>query len=754
MVGGNVIRRSPRHRHNQSGGAQDLLGQWEKQHGCNAPDFLKLIPDTFLLQCPMSKFELVMPRDAAVSLYRFLHPAVDTEGHRRGMEAAASNTSRHPFNTPFVDPGGRLVSAFTQHVQHVVHQWRQHHLFAPYFAVCQSAGYGKSRLIKAADTSSHLLHTIYICLRDPNLPGYPHVNQPVRQFLAGLQSSRNAARDLTKWLHCLLSSFWKSGGQHDWPAVQNMSTKVAEFFASACRLDDNQSTFPNVPADNVIAIVFDHASLLNQITAVDERGDCITLFRLLRRVLRSLPGGNLVAILVDAAWEEQDFAGPMDPDGHLDPAGPRQIAEPFTALATRDLLRSRWRHLSPYVDLFTSGRPFWTTLLHDGSEVALDTLKREALLTLLAGHNQPVSESDLVAMFSAVMPVKVNPQSSLAMDLVQSHLATLLAVCAPFQGRACTVIYPPEPILAEATLSYIAGNLPKALSEGAIALRRLMAQGVLECDRRRAFVMSIVLIASRAVSARQSKFISEPVRCRCWLSELFGDAAVNKVAGGDFGRRLSSSLVSFTHIVEVDNDDALLTNPLERLLPWMFARRIAVRVPVGKTTTQFLISVMVPPENDAQAATFTFVVVSVADERGSVDVPAMFGSCSSPVRSPDATTPRRARSAFTQGSTGPAVPDVQPFFTIRCDLSSAVVRKVAVFVEPMSPATRKRTLEQVSRPFTLEALGLSPSVFPFMTDDNRAHLQDLLRPVSPVDALPAHQRQLGQLLRGVPANVS
>ena len=97
-------------------------------------------------------------------------------------------TAKKAFTDEFVDVNG-VMNEFEQHIKYCLDTCNKDPVYAPYFALIQSSGYGKSRLIAELAQNTYV---IYICLHPSNAHGYPLRTSIADRLMSTLNVMQNS----------------------------------------------------------------------------------------------------------------------------------------------------------------------------------------------------------------------------------------------------------------------------------------------------------------------------------------------------------------------------------------------------------------------------------------------------------------------------------------------------------------------------------------------------------------------------------
>ncbi|KAE9245937.1 hypothetical protein PF004_g5037 [Phytophthora fragariae] len=223
---------------------------------------------------------------------------------------------------------------------------------APYLAITQSSGFGKSRILSQLARKLEIepktdMRLLYICARDvPGSTGFPVATPELFKFIFGSKSASGIAGQLRRAFD-YACAHWGSV-QKEWNDVFDEKGKDADVqLKSKLKGLKKQKTEPTAtmtPAEPVLVLAIDEArSLLKK---MDEYG--VNYFRLLRRALtqvnaeiRTEVGKKAVifAVLVDANSQIHDFVPPlaMDASSRMSELDTKRLFPPFVLTHTMDV---------------------------------------------------------------------------------------------------------------------------------------------------------------------------------------------------------------------------------------------------------------------------------------------------------------------------------------------------------------------------------------------------------------------------------
>ncbi|CAG8525671.1 5338_t:CDS:2, partial [Paraglomus brasilianum] len=357
--------------------------------------------------------------------------ATDDDIIKAYLEQQATSSSRFPVTASTVLDKAFKVP-FQQDVNYLAKLDQQIHAvanggneFYNYLAIVQSSGYGKTRAaLELAKT--HPL--IYICLRKEGSTGYPPAT-PQRK----------------NWQENLLN---------------NLQTQH-EFWNSVSQNRDNNKCLRSV--NEKIILYFDEASALLG-TGSQEKNQA---FRAIRRAL-----WECKHVAIGIFTDTNSSVANLVPSKEHDPSTRdtnRDLHKPFIYIniATMDCLHNSIPHLekiNPAYDIVRFGRPLWGSQW-SGQTAETDQGRFDEILHLakskLTGgvlkwseiQEDTIRQRVALALLACTAALYVSPTSSVAPELVKSHMATLVAVDDECERHLIT--YPSEPLLPEASMELL-----------------------------------------------------------------------------------------------------------------------------------------------------------------------------------------------------------------------------------------------------------------------------------------------------------
>ncbi|GMF22544.1 unnamed protein product [Phytophthora fragariaefolia] len=411
---------------------------------------------------------------------------------------------------------GSAHDKFTEYLTRCCAQYRANPTvyIAPYVAITQSSGFGKSRVVcelarKCTTDATNAMRLLYISARTiAGSTGFPVATPELYKFLFESVTVAKIASRLC-WAFDYACERWRTV-QNEWLEVFSAEgDRVDKELASNLKnWKPPTKVLSQAPGSPVLVVVLDEARSL--LAKHDAAGT--SYFRLLRRALteannnlRKGSPGLIFAVLVDTNSQVHDFVPPsvLDDSSRKDHRNLR-LFPPFVLTHTMDVFFKK--PVSPLLNdpfsykdcvleidrekirmmLLSFGRPLWHK--HYTSITGSDPLTPCLVLggsKLLRGLNPSELTSynnDTLHGVAAVMcRLGLRPQASspLASQLVASFMAVLHAVKYTYDAHISG--YVSEPFLAFAATHVWYEEYPKSLTEHMLPqLRELLMQGIID----------------------------------------------------------------------------------------------------------------------------------------------------------------------------------------------------------------------------------------------------------------------------------
>ena len=382
-----------------------------------------------------------------------------------------------------------------------------------YVALVQGSGYGKTRTIIETCRTNRLL-SVYMCFRAEGSTGFPGRGEFVDEVLRRIRNSDAEAgfKAIGKLLSGIVCAVEKRVLHEDFDptsfaflpfGLTNEFGIDNEFWRDALECKDclNHGEFSKSRLDAVLsrlnsaldsvkiifiwdesrALIYGLGSAANAPRPTDSE---VSAFRLLRRVIKSAEYGCSVSVFLDTSSLVSNFLPPAIHDSstredlrlYLPPF--IHIGQSQSALVTHSSRNSSGPNVIQFNReslLELRGRALWLAYRSVGRSnyrlVSLAHVKFNA--ESLSPSSYDISMSAACGIAASVAQLDISPVSSLASDLVHSHLGTLIAVS---EDRKATLVgYPSEPVVARAALMFLHSPACSRVLEG---VARALSQGL------------------------------------------------------------------------------------------------------------------------------------------------------------------------------------------------------------------------------------------------------------------------------------
>ena len=328
---------------------------------------------------------------------------------------------------------------------------------APFFAVIQSSGYGKSRLIRQIErqdykviywtfASEQAYPTSNVAINEPHFKNHP------RGFL-----EEALRREISVAVNKM------SAGKED-PTTATMISRQATETKQAT--ETGQATNTKLPArlkkpsggKKIIFVVDEASELLKKFTS-----DGVSYYRALRTTFKVFAEeAEWLFFVVMATFSSITYLSPglaMDPSnkpysGHDDenqkPLNPFILGSSFRVNNNRaTLLAMTVEDCHEPACLYSMGRPLWRALLHCEHPMTPFHLLQYARKKLINSNDIDATltkKEEILAVLSVRLCLSISPTSLYVPSLVARHMGTALSVSD--DRLSMVVTYPSEPVLA------------------------------------------------------------------------------------------------------------------------------------------------------------------------------------------------------------------------------------------------------------------------------------------------------------------
>ncbi|CAG8588377.1 1150_t:CDS:2, partial [Paraglomus brasilianum] len=323
-----------------------------------------------------------------------------------------------------------------------------------YLAAIQFSGYGKTRSILEFAKNCH---HVYICFHKKDLSGYPKGTPKNEEMLEDLKKGKMVEEChviAKKWIHSIITTF-----EH----MTTSKDKNEESFWESVIQSTKEHKDINA-ARHLIILFIDEASALLDTT--NEKRNLKEKNRAFRGLCRALHDFNdsVFAILTDTNSLVANLAPSIEQD-ILARNYDLRVHLPFIYIASTDSLEGNPELPSESDNghhIVHFGRPLWastwlgygSTKLPETKFAEIVTLAKFKLLGGIASRwvdikkNEQLARLAALAVLASIAGLYVSPISSVAPNLVKSHMATLIGLDESHQRHLIT--YPSEPLLSEA----------------------------------------------------------------------------------------------------------------------------------------------------------------------------------------------------------------------------------------------------------------------------------------------------------------
>jgi hypothetical protein len=356
-----------------------------------------------------------------------------------------------------------------------------------YVALVQGSGHGKTRSI-IETCRQYQLVSVYVCFRAANSSGFPlrgkYVSEMLQRMHAGEPMIGNLLSCILAAVEHRLLTFDENKTPFDfrpfgldenfgiddsfWNEVLKCQHCSVHGSFSTDRLNLMLSRINSKYARESLKFVFiwDEArALIYSPGSANVASESVSPFRQLRRVITKDQHNHTVSVFLDTFSMVANFL-PVRTDDPSSRDFERNFLPPFIHVgqspeALMENISSSSSdassmQLTRESQLSLRGRALWNSYHRAGK--SLDSLVRIArskfnATSLICNINDAKSMAAACAIAAAVAQLDIAPLSSLASDMVHSHLGTLIAV--KEDRSAILVGFPSEPIVARAALSFL-----------------------------------------------------------------------------------------------------------------------------------------------------------------------------------------------------------------------------------------------------------------------------------------------------------
>jgi hypothetical protein len=430
-----------------------------------------------------------------------------------------------------------------------------------YVALVQGSGHGKTRSI-IETCRQYQLVSVYMCFRAMGSSGFPIRGHQVGNVLQRMNAGEDA---IGKLLSCILfaveSRLLKLEGSeaatfHFRPFGLDEAFGIDESFwsdAMQCQHCNSHGPFTTDRLNHMLdrinsqyarqslkfVFIWDEArALIYSLGSANVAHDSVSAFRQLRRVIMKTPYDNTVSVFLDTSSMVTNFL-PVLKDDQSSREFARTYLPPFIHVgqspealvthASSSSSEASSMHLTRETQLALRGRALWFSYHRAGRslgylvQTACGKFNTESLES---GVRDATSMAAACAITAAVAQMDIVPLSSLASDLVHSHLATLVAVSE--DRREILVGYPSEPIVARAAVSLLSSTThqcERVLEEVARALSHGLTMTTAGAAGE--FVSRMYLLLHRDIPLGDMTVVVPKETVEHYLSSLIGSNRID-----------------------------------------------------------------------------------------------------------------------------------------------------------------------------------------------------------------------------------
>ncbi|RHZ89830.1 hypothetical protein Glove_9g33 [Diversispora epigaea] len=440
--------------------------------------------------------------DLVTELYNVGDEIMVTENDDGNVKRmCASNIEPNRIEEAFrVEYKGKVLETFYQRLKFFHDEWhKQEKSYAPYLAIIQSSGYGKTRLI--GELKTNRIYVLYICKRHENSNGYPastplvdRIFETIRDHKFGaLLSSAIRVIKTRKWNE---KEFWdiqikaehKDDCNRFWKTVFEKLSTQNEPSPDCSNKNFVKELFP----DREICVVccIDEAHELLTKTSKDEE----TYFVQWRRQIRGIYWHGFFNILLSTNGRIGNFLPPVIKDTQSARDHDFEVFPTYLDVHTMDVLASLSEGGRNY-DLKRTvylGIPLWGSLAQAGVELA-DILHLASQKIRNFSKKKEKDRLANLACMSCSLALEISPQIAEVDMLVASHMATAIGVSFDRTSILCT--YPSDSILASGALK---GIIEVGWEDCLDTLLEYFSRGTVEAGERGELVNRILFLKTYA----------------------------------------------------------------------------------------------------------------------------------------------------------------------------------------------------------------------------------------------------------------
>jgi hypothetical protein len=388
---------------------------------------------------------------------------------------------------------------------------------APYISLCQSSGYGKSRLLQQVSEKRKLLH---VCVGE-STSSYPGPNFKARELLFLKDSASDDIKRQDHLEQQLKRCVSWCLQENDLTTKKQFEYKPASFWNE---IRKHETMIDEQNNEQTIWIAFDEAKTLLQQPFENRLPDFRILHRALKAVSRKMKH-CIFAIFVDTNPAIVKFPPSKELDGSYRRILPyshegRYLFHPYILLSTHDVLKDSKADFRDEWSFVGCGRPLWKAIYPEPCKSGPDMLSFAADKLRLSTNENTTNELAILAIVICRTGVYlINPQSSMATELAANHMATLLLSDCTHDRFLVTYLSDPVVTVASARLWYQNGLLEK---RGITLLRQKLQHGAFLEGNLGNLVARFLLLIGMDATSKNGAYDGEWYKVSEFMRQCFG----------------------------------------------------------------------------------------------------------------------------------------------------------------------------------------------------------------------------------------
>ncbi|CAG8643599.1 8161_t:CDS:2 [Rhizophagus irregularis] len=469
---------------------------------------------------------------------------------------------------------GTVLEGFYARLNQFHETWLSDGRYAPYLAITQSSGSGKTRLVAELRTKG--IYVLYICKRSEYSSGYPKSTPYAQQVLDTIRDNKFRAL-LCGAIEKIKDKGWNT--EQFWNIQISGDRECEEFWNTVLRsLVKSESSLPKYNNQEFVKKLFPGIDI-PVVCCIDEahelitrRKDGDTYFVLWRQQIRHIPWIGFFNILLSTNRKIDNFLPPTIIDTVSARTTNFKIFPAYLDVSTTDVLallaenvgKENFDKNYDLERVAYLGTPLWGSLAKAG--VGVDELIQLALCKIRNFSNK---KDDYIANFACIsctLALEVPPRIAEVDDLIASHMATAIGISPDRTSILCT--YPSDAILASGALK---GIINVGWKNCLDTLVELLNRGVVEVGERRELVNRILF----------SMRYGDKVPLRSFLEKMNGhDVLLDEL-------EINDAEVGFNHWISLlaTNMDCVKSGGnkflMEDLVIEAYHRHAAIKMPFG-----------------------------------------------------------------------------------------------------------------------------------------------------------------------------